>query len=88
MRRDDLLRLNMSNLQEDGFQITPGKTEDTTGKMLIYLWNDKLRGYVAMAEAVRPVSISPWLFCNRRGECYFREQTGRAGGGTRCGAIS
>jgi hypothetical protein len=73
MRRDDLLRLNMSNLQEDGFQITPGKTEDTTGKMLIHLGNDKLRGYVAMAEAVRPVSISPWLFCNRRGECYFRE---------------
>jgi hypothetical protein len=28
----------------------------------------------------RSVSISPWLFCNRRGECYFNGQTGRAGG--------
>ncbi|MFM0381167.1 hypothetical protein PQQ72_29580 [Paraburkholderia strydomiana] len=70
----------MLKLQEDGFQITPGKTEDTTGKKLIYLWTDELREYVAMAKSVRPVSISPWLFCNRRGECYFNEQTGRAGG--------
>jgi len=80
VRGDDLLRLNMLKLQEDGFQITPGKTEDTTGKKLIYLWTDELREYVAMAKAVRPVSISPWLFCNRLGECYFNEQTGRAGG--------
>ena len=25
-----------------------------------------------MALAARPVHISPWLFCNRRGECYIK----------------
>ena len=26
-----------------------------------------------MAKAARPVDIGPWLFCNRRGECYLNE---------------
>jgi integrase len=36
MRRGDLLRLTMSNLQEGGIHITPGKSEDSTGERLIY----------------------------------------------------
>ncbi len=30
--------------------------------------------------AARPVDISPYLFCNRHGECYFKESTGQASG--------
>jgi integrase len=80
MRRGDLLRLTMSDLLDDGIHVTPGKTEDTTAKRIIYEWTDQLREYVAAAKAVRPVSISPYLFCNMRGECYFDEDSGRAGG--------
>ncbi|ACC71106.1 tyrosine-type recombinase/integrase [Paraburkholderia phymatum] len=80
LRRGDLLRLTMSDLKDDGIHVTPGKTENTTGKRLIYEWTDELRGAVAMAKSARPVTIAPWLFCNRRGECYFNEETGRAGG--------
>lgn len=79
LRRGDLLRLTMSDLQDDGIHVTPGKTEHTTGKRLIYEWTDELRSAVVMAKSSRPVSIAPWLFCNRRGECYFNEG-GRAGG--------
>jgi integrase len=35
LRRGDLLRLTMSNLQDDGIHVTPGKTEHSTGKRLI-----------------------------------------------------
>lgn len=80
MRRGDLLRLTMSDLQDDGIHVMPGKTEHSTGKRLIIEWTDELRAYVGMAKSVRPVTISPFLFCNRRGECYFNEKTGRAGG--------
>lgn len=80
MRRGDILRLTMSELQEDGIHVTPGKTEGTTGKRLIYEWSEQLREAVELAKSVRPVAISPWLFCNRRGECYFDEESGRAGG--------
>lgn len=80
LRRGDLLRLTMSNLQDDGIHVTPGKTEHSTGKRLIIEWSAELREAVAMAKAARPVKIAPWLFCNMRGEGYFDEETGRAGG--------
>jgi integrase len=79
MRRGDLLRLTMSDLQDDGIHVTPGKTESSTGKRLIIEWTDELRAAVTMAKSVRPVPLSPWLFCNRKGDCYFNE-AGRAGG--------
>ncbi|WP_082926363.1 tyrosine-type recombinase/integrase [Cupriavidus sp. D384] len=80
LRRGDLLRLSMSDLQEDGIHVTPGKTAGSTGKSIILTWTDELRSAVEMAKAARPVRIAPWLFCNRDGECYISEVTGRAGG--------
>lgn len=80
LRRGDLLRLTISDLREDGIHVTPGKTENTTGKRLIYGWSEQLREAIKMAKMVRPVPLSPFLFCNRYGECYFNEETGRAGG--------
>ncbi|MBY0576944.1 MAG: hypothetical protein K2P67_10180 [Gallionellaceae bacterium] len=59
----------MTDLKEDGIHITPRKTENTTGKRVIYEWTDELRAAVELAKTARPV-ISPYLFCNRRGECY------------------
>ncbi|CAJ0895790.1 tyrosine-type recombinase/integrase [Ralstonia flatus] len=79
LRRGDLLRLTVSDMNEDGIHVTPGKTEHTTGKRLVYEWTDELREAVTLAKLVRPVSLTPWLFCNRRGECYFNDD-GRAGG--------
>ncbi|WP_188567494.1 tyrosine-type recombinase/integrase [Undibacterium terreum] len=75
----DLLRITMSDIQEDGLHVTPRKTESTTGKTIIYAWSDELRGAVALAKSVRPREISPYLFCTLKGECYFKEN-GRAGG--------
>jgi hypothetical protein len=80
MRRGDLLRLSMSALQDDGIHLTPNKTKKSTGKRVIIGWSDELREAVAMAKAARPVQIGPFLFCNRAGECYVDEATGRAGG--------
>jgi integrase len=43
MRRGDLLRLTMSDLQEDGIHVDPGKTKDSTGKRQIFGWSDEVR---------------------------------------------
>lgn len=81
MRRGDLLRLTMSDLKDaSGIHVTPRKTESTTGVALIIQWSDELRRAVDIAKAVRPVKLSPFLFCNRSGKGYFDEKTGRAGG--------
>ena len=80
LRRGDLLRLSMSDLQEDGIHVTPAKTAGSTGKSIILTWTDELRAAVEMAKAARPVRIAPWLFCNRDGASYINEVSGRAGG--------
>lgn len=80
LRRGDLLRLTMSELKENGIHVTPGKTADSSGARLIISWSDELRAAIEFAKAYRPVQLSPFLFCNRRGQGYFSEETGRAGG--------
>ena len=48
------------------------KTAGSSGKRNVYEWTNELREAVAMALEARPVHIAPWLFCNRRGECYIK----------------
>ena len=81
LRRGDILRLTMDDLREDdGIHITPRKTEHTSGKRLIIEWSEELREAVKVAKSVRPVDIAPWLFCNRKGQCYYNELKGTASG--------
>jgi integrase len=80
LRRSDLLRLRVVDCKDDGIHVRPHKTENTTGKSVIYEWTDELRAAVDAAKAARPVHISPWLFCNRDGACYVDEEEGEAHG--------
>jgi len=80
LRQGDLLRLTESMLTEDGILVTPRKTQTSSGKQTIYEWSEELRAAVALAKEARPVDISPYLFCNKWGECYMDEKNGRAYG--------
>lgn len=80
LRGGDLLRIQISDLKDDGIHITPHKTANITGKAVIYEWSPELRDAVEMAKVARPVHIAPWLFCTRRGERYLNEETGKAPG--------
>jgi integrase len=80
LRRGDLLRLRMTDITEQGIQVTPRKTANTTGISRTYQWTPDLRAAVDMAKEARPIDIAPWLFCTNKGEGYFDEQTGRPSG--------
>ena len=80
LRRGDLLRLTSAAMQQDEIHVTPSKTQGSTGKRVIIEWPPELTQAVATAKAVRPVDISPWLFCTRKGEGYFNEDKGTASG--------
>lgn len=80
MAQGDLLRLQESQLKEDGIHNQRHKTVNSTGKKTIYEWSPELKVAIAMAKASRPVHISPFLFCNRDGQTYVDEVTGRASG--------
>jgi len=71
LRRADLLRITVHDLKEDGIHVTPGKTAGSSGKRIIYQWTDELRDVIEECKAVRPVHISKFIFCNRRGQCYI-----------------
>ncbi|MCR4346494.1 MAG: tyrosine-type recombinase/integrase [Sulfuricaulis sp.] len=73
LRRGDLLRLRIGDLQADGIHVQPHKTAQTTGKRLIIEWTQALQDAVDEAKSARPVHIAPWLFCNADGECYVKD---------------
>jgi integrase len=80
LRRGDLLRLTSADMKEDGIHVTPSKTQSSSGKRVIIEWSSELRAAVEAAKGVRPVDISPWLFCTRKGEGYVDEIKGTASG--------
>lgn len=80
MSRGDLLRLKPAeHFKDDGIHIQRHKTSETTGKRTIYEWTPDLRAAVKEAIEARP-ALSHHLFCNRRGEGYFDEESGEAHG--------
>ena len=46
----------------------------------------KIWDAVDMARVARPIDIAPWLFCTKRGEGYFDEQSGQATHGIQYGS--
>lgn len=81
MSRGDMLRLQPAKqFLDEGVAIKRQKVANSSGKQTIYLWTPELREAVKMALEARPVHISPWLFCTKRGQCYFNEETGEASG--------
>jgi integrase len=80
LRRGDLLRLTMDALRGDGIHVLPRKTAHTTGKRIIIEWSPALEAAVMMAKEARPIDLGKYLFCNRRGECYFDEVKDTASG--------
>lgn len=80
MAKSDLLRLKETDLKADGIHNQRHKTAGTTGKKTIYEWTDELKKVIAEIKEVRPIDISPFLFCTRLGEGYYDEKTGAASG--------
>lgn len=82
LARSDLLRLRVDeHVREDGIYVTRHKTAETTGKATIYEYAKvpERQGVVRQAIASRPC-LSPFLFCNKRGEGYIDEETGESHG--------
>lgn len=80
MRMTDMLCLQPHDLKDDGLYITPSKTENSSGKTMIIKRSHAVVEAFLEALAARPVHIAPWVFCTRRGKCYFNEKTGETSG--------
>ncbi len=76
LRRGDLLRLRVGDLGEKQIRVETHKS----GKSIIYEVTDQLFQAIESAKLVRPIDISPYLFCDKFGQCYIDEKTGDASG--------
>lgn len=79
LRRIDILQLTDDDLKEDGIHITPNKTSSTTHASIIIQWTDELRKSIEIAKQAKPVGDSPFLFCNRYGDCYVNDRDKKTG---------
>lgn len=73
LRRGDLLSIRLVDLQENGIHVSPRKTQGTTGKKVIYEWNEELTQAVDICKKLRKKTDSPWLFSTRTGQGYMSE---------------
>jgi hypothetical protein len=77
LRQTDMLKLNLhDHIKEEGIELRTNKNN----KWVLIKWTPLLREAVERAKTMRPVDISPYLFCTRRGECYYNEETGSSSG--------
>jgi len=81
MAKGDMLRLRPAHdFKDDGIHINRHKIAKKTNKETVYEWTTERRAAVDYALSVRPVDISPWLFCTKRGKGYINEEKGTCSG--------
>lgn len=79
LARSDLLRLRQGeNLRDDGIHVRRHKTQ-TRPTVYDYALVPERKDAVELAVRSRP-ALSPFLFCNRRGQGYINEATGESHG--------
>lgn len=73
-RQTELLRLRVADAREDGLYITLSKTVKKTGvPTQIINWTPELQRVWKAVLRARPVDISQYAFCTKRGKSYLRE---------------
>ena len=71
LRTQDILTLRISQFTDEGIIVKPLKTRKSSGKEITIRWSKALREAVKYALDIRPVDISPYLFCKRDGGSYY-----------------
>lgn len=76
LRRGDLLRLRISDVDANGIRISTNKT----GRPIVYELTETLCSELESIKLSRQVDISPYFFCKSDGNGYINEKTGDASG--------
>jgi len=77
LRRWDILKLKISQIKDDGIHVQPTKTKNTTGKRLIFEWDEEgeMRNLIDDILKLPPRRIGDvCLFTTRQGKSYINNQ--------------
>jgi integrase len=72
-RKSDMLSIKLSDLTDEGIFVQPKKTAHSTGEAMIYEWDQELRQAVDTVRSQHRKVSSIWLFHNRKGQPYIKE---------------
>ena len=73
IRRGDLLRLKLTDITVEGIYVLPFKTSDSSGKSILFTMTPALKKTIQQAISIRTKTDSEYLFPNRKGEPYAKE---------------
>ena len=71
LRVTDILDIKQSDITKEKMTVRIGKTAKTVGKTMEYEMTQDLAKVIAEAKAIKPLSI--YLFHNRKGQSYLKE---------------
>jgi integrase len=71
LRRGDIFKLERKHITDEGILVRPGKTEQTSGKRILFEWSPSLRSVVQRALALQP-QVRQHLVCNRKGKAFTK----------------
>lgn len=83
LRQQDILCGKITDAKEDGIHVTPRKTAESSGKSIIIEWTPALKDAYQNLLKSRPVHISPYWVCTRRGESYYNSESPHPASGWR-----
>ena len=67
LRKQDILSLKISDFTDKGIEVNTKKTK----KPIVIKWTPTLKYVAQQLVDQRPVDISPFVVCNKRGESYY-----------------
>jgi integrase len=74
LRKSDLLTIRLQDIKDYGLHVRPSKTAHTTGKEIIFEWNDQLRVLVELIVALPKRRRTDYLFETRGGKPYINHE--------------
>ena len=67
VRKSDLLRIRLNDLQADGLHVLPRKTQDSTGQSMVFSYTPRLRDVLNRSKQLRRRASSMYLFATQNG---------------------
>jgi integrase len=74
LRMTDMLLLTFDNIKENGLQIKPNKTKNSTGNHRLFLWTDELLEVVERIRQLPRPAFAVHLFCKSNGKPFIDEK--------------
>lgn len=73
LRQTDMMLLTFENIKEDGLQVKPNKTKNSTGENRLFTWIPELKEVIERIKQLPRPAFAVHLFCHGNGKPFINE---------------